>query len=216
MLHAAQGRRGGGDCYDNGTTTRPCSDAFIAKIDARGDRLLYSTYLGGSEDDTGKAIAVDAHGDAIVTGSGGEHFPTMNPLQVGYGGGEDLGGGTGETDAFVAKVSPTGSTLLCSTLLGGAGADEGEAVAVTPSGTVYVAGSTDSPDFPVHRALQQRLVGQGAAFVTRLPDTLRPLIHKHPVSSGLATVRNVVIAIIVAVGLLTFWARRRGRKRQAA
>ncbi len=217
VLHAVQGSLGGGDCYLNGTITRPCNDAFIVKLDARGDHLLYSTFLGGSEDDTGNAIAVDARGDTIVSGAGGEHFPTMNPLQVGYGGGEDQPGGGGMTDAFVAKISPAGSTLLFSTLLGGAGADEGDAVALAPSGIVYVAGSTDSSDFPVHRALQPDLVGKEAAFVMRLPDTLRPLIHKHAVSTwaGPLTVGIIAIVIIVAVWFLIFRVRKAGRKLQA-
>src|SRR5205807_2241996 len=88
------------------------ADAFIAKLDASGTALLYSTYLGGSNGNWGNGIAVDAAGNAYVTGlTGSTDFPTVNAVQPAFGG--------GSSDAFVAKLDPTGSALVYSTYLGG-------------------------------------------------------------------------------------------------
>jgi len=87
-------------------------DAFVAKLNPVGSALVYSTYLGGSGYDFGFGIAVDSSGNAYVTGwTNSSDFPTANPLQPIYGG--------GGYDAFVAKLNPTGSALVCSTYLGG-------------------------------------------------------------------------------------------------
>ena len=84
-------------------------DAFVAELNPTGSALVYSTYLGGSEDDYGYGIAVDSSGNAYVTGStGSTNFPTMNPLQPTYGGGGD---------AFVSELNPSGSALVYSTYL---------------------------------------------------------------------------------------------------
>ncbi|MBI3395342.1 MAG: SBBP repeat-containing protein [Spirochaetia bacterium] len=85
-------------------------DAFVAKLDAAGSALVYSTYLGGNAPDSGVAIAVDSVGDAYVTGYTYFGFPTVNPLQATPGGGPD---------AFLAKLDPAGMALVYSTYLGG-------------------------------------------------------------------------------------------------
>lgn len=103
--------------------------------------LVYSTYLGGSGGDTANAIAIDASGDAFVTGAtGSSNFPTASPLQKAIG---------GSTDVFVAELNPSGSSLIYSTYIGGTGSDKGAGIAVDSSGNVYVAGSTSSSNFPV-------------------------------------------------------------------
>jgi hypothetical protein len=72
-------------------------DAFVAKLDPNGSALVYSTYLGGSNDDLGRAITVDAHRDAYVTGAtASTNFPARSGVQPVYGG--------GSSDAFVAKI----------------------------------------------------------------------------------------------------------------
>jgi len=87
-------------------------DAFVAKLNAAGSALVYSTYLGGYSSDSGMGITVDSSGNAYVTGmTGSKDFPTANPLQPSLG------------SAFVAKLNPTGSALLYSTYLGGSGGD---------------------------------------------------------------------------------------------
>jgi Beta-propeller repeat len=114
--------------------------------------LSYSTYLGGSGFDYAYGVAADASGNAYVTGQTNSlDFPTGNPSQ------EPMGGGTCGTsldvypcfDAFVTKLSATGSSVVYSTYLGGSGDDRGMAIAVDSSGNAYVTGYTDSADFPV-------------------------------------------------------------------
>jgi len=102
----------------------------------------FSTYLGGSGDDSGYAIAFDSSGNAYVTGeTASTDFPTMAAFQ---------GTLKGTTNAFVTKIAANGSSLVYSTYVGGSGSDSGNAIAVNAStGSVFVAGGTSSLDFPV-------------------------------------------------------------------
>jgi len=137
------------------------SDCFVSKLNASGSALLYSTYLGGSAMDLCTGIAIDVSGDAYVTGTTySANFPTALPLQTSL---------LGSANAFVAEVNPTGSALLYSTYLGGSTTDNGNAIAVDPSGAAYVAGSTSSLDFPTtFGAAQTVLQGLYNAFVSKL------------------------------------------------
>lgn len=143
------------------------ADAFVAKLGRSGRALAYFAYLGGSADDAGSAIAVSASGNAFVTGrTASPDFPTAEPLQPRRG---------GATDAFVASLSRSGSSLLTSTFLGGAGDDAGLGIATDGRGGAVVTGQTDSPDFPLLRPVQRSpskraasAGGGGAAFVTKL------------------------------------------------
>src|SRR5262249_43224668 len=106
------------------------SDVFVTKLNSTGTALVYSTYLGGSNNDLGYAIAVDSSGNAYVTGStASANFPTRSPLQAGL---------TGSKDAFLLKLNPAGTALVYSTYLGGSGLDEAYSIAVGGSGNVYV------------------------------------------------------------------------------
>lgn len=137
-------------------------DAFVAKLDASGSKLLWVTYLGGSLHDRGFAIAVDAYGGAVLTGrTGSLDFPTVAALQSSLAGGGD--------DAFVAKLTPDGSALVFSTYLGGAANDRGLAIGVDANGEVVVGGITLSPDFPTAGAFQPAYGGGSAdGFVAKL------------------------------------------------
>ncbi len=140
------------------------TDAFVTKFDADGS-VVYSTYLGGREFDAGRAIAVDAEGNAYVAGETiSPNFPTENPLQPAL---------TGFINAFVAEFDASGTTLLFSTYLGGSVADRGRGIAVDASGNIYVTGETLSPDFPLQNPFQDALRGQQYdAFVSRIsPDS---------------------------------------------
>src|SRR5258706_8048694 len=135
--------------------------AFVSKLGADGSTVLYNTYLGGTGQDIGfgYAIAVDATGNAFVTGQTySATFPGVNPAQ------RSLGGGS---DAFVVKLGPDGSTLLYSTYLGGAGPDYASGIALDSAGNAYVTGTTVSDDFPTRGALQSKRGGHLDAFVTK-------------------------------------------------
>lgn len=119
------------------------SDAFVTKLNPTGAALVYSTYLGGRGDDSGNGIRVDAAGNAYVVGTTQSlDFPTTNPFQAGF---------NGDADAFVAKVNQNGSALVYSTYIGGAGNDNGNAIAIDVSGNCYFAGTTTSTDLPATR-----------------------------------------------------------------
>jgi uncharacterized protein (TIGR03437 family) len=123
-------------------------DGFIAKFSPAG-ALLYLTYIGGSRDDYITAIAVDAAGDAYVTGATTSlDFPVVNPFQSRFGG-ASTGVPFSTGDAFVTKVNPTGNKLIYSTYLGGSQDDAGLAIAIDSTGSAYVTGATISGNFPV-------------------------------------------------------------------
>ena len=133
-------------------------DGFITRLNAAGNTLDWSTYLGGSSDDSGKSIALDSAGNAYVTGNTmSDNFPTMNAFQA------DLNGG----DAFVTKLGVSGS-LAWSTYLGGSSLDFGNGIAADDAGNAYVTGNTGSDDFPTHNPYDNTLSGTSSAFVTKL------------------------------------------------
>jgi hypothetical protein len=141
-------------------------NAFVAKLNAAGSALLYSTYLGGSVEDEAFGIAVDGAGNAYVTGlTSSPNFPTTSgALQKVYGGGED---------AFVTKLNAAGSGLLYSTFLGGSNFDFGFGIAVDGAGNAYVTGSTSSLNFPITPGAFQTVFGGGGdpfgdVFVAKL------------------------------------------------
>jgi hypothetical protein len=193
-------------------------DAFALKLNAAGMTLNYATYLGGKNNDRGQGITLDSAGNAYVTGaSDSGNFPTtegaydgsslefflmkLNPngsaaLYSVYG----LGGrrivvdpegnayvtGTtrskqldttrkafqrsrqGNLDAFVAKLNQEGTDVIYATYLGGGDNDYGSAIGIDPDGHAYVAGSTESRDFPAVHSLQPNYAGFTDMFVTEL------------------------------------------------
>lgn len=149
-------------------------DAFVAKINAAGSALVYSTYLGGSGGDYGAGIAIDSAGNAYVTGeTTSTDFPTMNPLQPAL---------AGFQDAFVAKINPSGSALVYSTYLGGSDGtegvgDQGYGIAADSAGNAYVTGVTGSSDFPTKNPLQPTLEAISNAFVTKINASGSALVY---------------------------------------
>jgi len=147
-------------------------DAFVTKLAPAGDTLVYSTYLGGSDDDDkAYGIAVDSNNHAYVTGlTESGDFPIQNPFQ---------GALVGAADAFVTKLSPAGSALVYSTYLGGEDIDWGYAIALDTSNYAYVTGETRSPiAFPTQNPYQVALAGGVSdAFVTKLSQAGNTLVY---------------------------------------
>ena len=128
-----------------------------------GNALVYSTYLGGSGDDTSSdyGIAVNSAGDAYVTGlTDSSGFPTVNAYQATYGG----GGG----DAFITELNPAGSVFLHSTYFGTSDYDESDGIALDSSGDVYMTGVTSSSSFPVTNSLSVSYQGGDDAYIVEL------------------------------------------------
>ncbi len=138
-------------------------DIFVAKLNAAGSALEYSTYIGGTNDEWGYGIAVDASGCAYVTGSTqSNNFPTT-------AGAFDVTFNAGDYDVFVSKLSSNGSQLEYSTFLGGSASEEAFGIAVNQNGEAYVAGKTGSANFPVTAgAFDTDFNGVEDAFVARL------------------------------------------------
>ena len=146
-----------GDIQDqfSGTT-----DAFVAKLDPSGSTIIYATYLGGKGLDSGQGIAVDSGGNAYVGGfTDSVDFPVRGPLQGNVG---------GAVDGFVAKLSPSGSTLVYSTYIGGASLDFVLGIDVNVQGEVYLTGDVESADFPTVNPLQSQWGGVWDAWAAKL------------------------------------------------
>jgi hypothetical protein len=149
IVNALQSTYGGGP-----------SDVFIMKLDSTGSQLLFSTYLGGTGDDRGFDVRLDANGELYVSGTtGSPNFPVLNALQPTSGGGQD---------AFLTKMNGSGSAILYSTYLGGSGTEQFGSLAVDHAGRAAVVGKTTSTDFPVANAVQPFYGGgTGDVFVSR-------------------------------------------------
>jgi beta-propeller repeat-containing protein len=136
-------------------------DAFVTKLNASGSALVYSTYLGGSDNEQPFGIAVDAADNVYVTGgTRSANFPLANPIQS---------ANAGLFDVFVTKLNAAGSALVYSTYVGGSADDIGEGLALDPAANAYVTGDTHSTDFPTEQPVQgQYGGGMSDAFVTNM------------------------------------------------
>jgi len=136
-------------------------DAFVTKLNVRGDDLVYSTYLGGSKNEKADGIALDDSGNVYVVGeTDSADFPTKNPLQASRG---------GIRDGFVSKLDDRGHALVFSTYFGGSNYERTRDIALDSSGNAYVAGATDSDDFPTTAGAFDRTYRGGTdIFVAKL------------------------------------------------
>jgi uncharacterized protein (TIGR03437 family) len=158
---ALQTKPGGVDVNNQFFNT---GDGFITKLKPDGSDVIYSTFFGGIGDDWVQALAVDSAGDVYFTGNTGtQNLPTTaGAYQAAYSGPKVLPGGIEDTigDAFVGKLNPAGSALVYLTYLGGAGNDSATSLAIDAAGNAYIAGFSDSTNFPLSAdAAQKTMAG---------------------------------------------------------
>ena len=154
-------------------------DVFVTKLNSSGSSMVYSTYLGGGSDDVGNGIAVDAQGNAYVTGyTGSNNYPTQNPIQA---------GNAGLSDVIVTKLNSLGSSIVYSTYLGGGSDDGGNGIAVESQGNVYVTGYTWSKNYPTQNPIQVDNAGYWDVIVTKLSAIYTLIVTKTGTGSGTVT-----------------------------
>ena len=148
-------------------TLKGSADFFLTQFAPDGQSLIFSTYLGGTSWDQLSSLAVDKTGQIVAVGFTTGNFPQKKPIQPAR---------KGAKDGVVAMLSADGRKLLFSTYLGGVGNDECSDVAVDGAGSIYVAGTTYSRDFPGKIPYQKSLKGQIDAFLTVLSPSGPSLI----------------------------------------
>jgi uncharacterized protein (TIGR03437 family) len=164
-------------------TRTASTDAFVAKISANG-AVQWATYLGGSDQDVPVALVVDAQGNCYVTGNTtSSDFPSTVPLI----------GVKGASSVFIAKFSPDGK-IAFSAIVSGESANSASAIAVDTSGNVYVAGATNSTNFPVTSGVlgTSLAADSGTGFLIKLSGTAAPVY-----STYLGTAFTTAGAILV-------------------
>jgi hypothetical protein len=137
------------------------SDVFVTEVNPTGEALLYSTYLGGTSADVAQAIQIDSSGDMYLAGyTFSDNFPLHGPYQNAL---------KGNSNAFVAEIAATGSSLKFSTYVGGSGTDRANGLVLDSTGNVYVVGTTSSTNFPITSGSYQTTNhGQSNAFIFKL------------------------------------------------
>ncbi|WP_309495554.1 SBBP repeat-containing protein [Mechercharimyces sp. CAU 1602] len=162
-------------------------DAFVTKMNATGTSLIYSTYLGGTDDDAANGIDVDSMGNAYVTGTTmSTDFPiTSGSFQTTFMGFEN---------AFVTKLNSTGTSLLYSTYLGRSGSNGSSSIAIDTANNAYVFGTTNSNLFPVTSgAFQTIRPGSQDTFITKFNATGSSLIYSTYLGGGNADTSNDIV-----------------------
>ncbi|HUQ64441.1 MAG TPA: SBBP repeat-containing protein [Acidimicrobiales bacterium] len=184
------------------------TDAFASRLSSAGTTLIFSTYLGGSGSDSGTAMTIDRLGRASFTGvTASNDFPMAKPFQATKAG--------GFTEAFVSTLGTDGSSLAFSSYLGGRDEDLGSAIVADRDGNLYVAGYTNSADFPTARPYQPaKGGGVGDGFVVKIGEQAAKAAG--PVSApSPARERRIqfllatTIVLFAAAIAQTVWLRRR-------
>jgi hypothetical protein len=181
----------------------PAYDGFVSKLSANGRRLLYSTFLGGYQEDRVSAITVDKLGEAYITGgTESPHFRTSaGAVQPRFVGGDCYFFRC--SDAFVVKLGTAGR-FLAGTFLGSPSDDRGNAITLDHLGNVYVAGYTDNAQFPSTKLVipsskplcgSESVVGTcAAAFVIEMSPRLKRLVYSRLLSGdGADSARSIAV-----------------------
>ncbi|NES07094.1 MAG: hypothetical protein F6K22_32410 [Okeania sp. SIO2F4] len=165
-VNALQNTYGGGEFS---------GDAFVVKLSNDGSNILYSTYLGGQDNDFSSAIAVDNNGDVYLTGNTGatlrfpiQPIPGVGNFPITENAVQNTLISEFNRDAFVSKISTDGSQLIYSTLLGGNDTEISQDITLDNSGNAYITGETRSIDFPTINAIQNTIGGDADVFITQL------------------------------------------------
>jgi hypothetical protein len=175
------------------TALNGASDAFLAKFEATGSNLAYATFIGGSDADAAEAIALNRASEVYLTGyTSSSDFPiTENAFDRIPNGAQD---------AFLMKLNDNGSTVAYSTHIGGNGEECGNAIVVEDNEVIFLAGETNSVNFPVTGGVFDRTFNggeeHGDAFVSKfdLSRTLAPVPEKHGSKSGVQALNPCFIA----------------------
>ena len=159
------------------------SDALLARLDGTGSTLLYSTYLGGSGNDYGYDLALDTSGNVYLGGNtASSDFPLVSPVQGVYGGGQD---------GFAMKLNPSGSSILFSSYLGGSAPDTAYRIALADHGDMYLAGNTQSTNFPTAQPFQSARRGGNDGYLAKIGTcafTISPSSQVFDPAGGTGTV----------------------------
>jgi hypothetical protein len=167
------------------TTNGGGRDVFVSKLNSTGTALLYSTYIGGSGNDYGYAIALDNSGNAYITGytESSDYDITSGAFQT------SKGGGTLDKDIFVTKLNSMGTGLIYSTYIGGSNDDFGYSIAIDGSGNAYITGNTGATDYDITPgAFQTNTEGGWDVIVTKLNSTGTGLIYSTYIGGSLGDV----------------------------
>jgi hypothetical protein len=191
-------------CSSIGCRFARLTDAFVAKINPASSgaaSLVFSTYLGGSNREQGRGIAVGANGSVWVTGitySSALTFPVAGAIQSQL---------AGTSDAFITQLNATGTGTPFSTYLGGSGEDDGTSIATDSQGNAYVVGRTPSPDFPHLSPIQATHGGGEDAFLAKLSvgGTSAPVLagltlNPATVTGGATSTASVSLTAAAPVG----------------
>ncbi|MDD5093566.1 MAG: SBBP repeat-containing protein [Dehalococcoidia bacterium] len=168
------------------STSQGLRDAFLAKFNSDGN-LVYSTYFGGADEDTAYGIAVDDMGNMYIAGkTKSTNFPTTpDAYQTTYGG--------SSLDAFVAKFNAAGN-LAYSTYLGGSGSDNAFSITMDNTGKFYIAGSTNSTDFPLTAdAYQTTLSGTTDTFLVQFSSSGNLVYSTYFGGSGIDQANGIAV-----------------------
>jgi PKD repeat protein len=162
-------------------------DAFITKLSAAGNTLVYSTYLGGTGNEESRGITIDTAGCAYVLGNTvSNNFPTLNPIQAARSGNADL---------FITKLAAAGNSLVFSTYLGGTGNDYARGIAIDPANSVYITGYTTSTNFPTFEETQSAHAGgTNDAFIANISNTGGSLLYSTYLGGTLSDI-SMAIAV---------------------
>ncbi|KAA3600444.1 MAG: T9SS C-terminal target domain-containing protein [Calditrichaeota bacterium] len=144
-------------------------DVFVTKFDSIGSSLIFSTFIGGTNNDYGYSIAIEGNGNTIVSGfTSSIDFPIQ--LAIGYI-------NSGAADAFITKINPNGSNLIISSYYGGVSIDQSICMKIDQLGNIILAGKTVSLDFPTLAGYDSTHNGNQDVFISKFDSFFQTLLH---------------------------------------